>query len=144
MDFPGGSVIKDLQYRRCWKHRFYPWVGKIPWKRRWQPTPVLLTGKAHKQRTVNLQAPVHRITKSQAHLAAEHTGQIESSLKIHSSIFSMNPCTQAHGLWKGVTYDTTVSFTWASDPISPSSFISKAGMLIITPTSQDYCKNEME
>ena len=24
---------------------FHPWVGKIPWRREWQPTPVLLTGK---------------------------------------------------------------------------------------------------
>ena len=24
---------------------FYPWVGKIPWRRKWQPTPVLLPGK---------------------------------------------------------------------------------------------------
>ena len=26
---------------------FDPWVGKIPWRRKWQPTPVLLPGKAH-------------------------------------------------------------------------------------------------
>ena len=25
------------QYRRC---GFDPWVGKIPWRRKWQPTPV--------------------------------------------------------------------------------------------------------
>ena len=25
--------------------RFYPWVGKIPWSRKWQPTPVFLPGK---------------------------------------------------------------------------------------------------
>ena len=56
----------------------------------------------------------------------------------------MAPRAQAHGLWKGVTHDTTVSFTWASDPTSPGLFISKTGMLIITPTSQDYHKNEME
>ena len=23
------------------------WVGKIPWRRKWQPTPVFLTGKSH-------------------------------------------------------------------------------------------------
>ena len=27
--------------------RFNPWVGKIPWRRKWQPTPVLLPGKFH-------------------------------------------------------------------------------------------------
>ena len=24
---------------------FHPWVGKIPWSRKWQPTPVFLPGK---------------------------------------------------------------------------------------------------
>ena len=23
-----------------------PWIGKIPWRRAWQPTPVLLTGES--------------------------------------------------------------------------------------------------
>ena len=27
-----------------------PWVGKIPWRRKWQPTPVSLAGKSHGQR----------------------------------------------------------------------------------------------
>ena len=31
---------------------FNPWVGKIPWRRKWQPTPVLLPGKSHGQRTL--------------------------------------------------------------------------------------------
>ena len=36
-------------YRRC---GFDPWVGKIPWKRAWQPTPVFLPGKSHGQRSL--------------------------------------------------------------------------------------------
>ena len=32
------------------RHRFDPWVGKIPWRRAWQPTPVFLPGKSHRQR----------------------------------------------------------------------------------------------
>ena len=30
--------------------RFDPWVGKIPWRRKWQPTLVFLSGKSHGQR----------------------------------------------------------------------------------------------
>ena len=26
------------------------WVRKIPWRRKWQPTPVFLPGKSHGQR----------------------------------------------------------------------------------------------
>ena len=29
--------------------RFDSWVGKIPWKRKWQPTPVFLPEKFHGQ-----------------------------------------------------------------------------------------------
>ena len=29
---------------------FDPWVGKIPWRRAWQPTPVFLSGEFHGQR----------------------------------------------------------------------------------------------
>ena len=30
----------------------FPWVGKIPWRRKWQPTPVFLPGKPHGQRSL--------------------------------------------------------------------------------------------
>ena len=38
--------------RQCRRHRrrgFRPWVRKIPWRRKWQPTPVSLPGKVHGQ-----------------------------------------------------------------------------------------------
>ena len=31
---------------------FDPWVGKIPWSRKWQPTPVFLPGECHGQRSL--------------------------------------------------------------------------------------------
>ena len=31
---------------------FDPWVGKIPWRRKWQPTPILLPGESHGQRSL--------------------------------------------------------------------------------------------
>ena len=37
------------QCRRC---KFNPWVRKIPWRRKWQPTPVFLSGKFHEQRSL--------------------------------------------------------------------------------------------
>ena len=37
---------------QCRRHRFYLWVGKIPWKRKWQPIPVFWPGKSHGQRTL--------------------------------------------------------------------------------------------
>ena len=34
------------------RHGFNPWFGKIPWRRKWQPTPVFLPGKYHGQRSL--------------------------------------------------------------------------------------------
>ena len=36
---------------QCGRPRFNPWVGKISWRRKWQPTPVFLPGKSHGQRS---------------------------------------------------------------------------------------------
>ena len=34
------------------RHLFDTWVGKIPWRRKWQPTPVFLPGKSHGQKSL--------------------------------------------------------------------------------------------
>ena len=31
------------------------WAGKIPWRRKWQPTPVFLPGESHGQRNATVQ-----------------------------------------------------------------------------------------
>ena len=48
------SVVKEstCQCRRFKRLHFYPWVGKIPWRRKWQPTPVFLPGESHGQRSM--------------------------------------------------------------------------------------------
>ena len=38
-----GGDIRDVG-------RFNPWVRKIPWRRKWQPTPVFLPRESHGQR----------------------------------------------------------------------------------------------
>ena len=46
--FPGGTIGKEPTCQ-CRKHKrceLDPWVGKIPWKRAWQPTPVFLPGES--------------------------------------------------------------------------------------------------
>ena len=52
--FPAGTGGKETAcecrgHRRC---RFSPWVGKIPWKRKWQPTPIFLPEKIPWQRSL--------------------------------------------------------------------------------------------
>ena len=52
--FPSDSVVKEsaCQYRRHGRCGFNPWVRKMAWKRKWQPTPVFLPGKSHGQRSL--------------------------------------------------------------------------------------------
>ena len=40
------------QCRSCWRSRFNPWVGEIPWSRKQQPTLVFLPEKSHGQRSL--------------------------------------------------------------------------------------------
>ena len=53
-DFPGGASSKApaCQFRRHKRHRFNCWIGKIPWRRAWQPSLVFLPGKSHGQRSL--------------------------------------------------------------------------------------------
>ena len=37
---------------QCRRHGFDSWVGKIPWRGKWQPTPVFLAGKSHGQKSL--------------------------------------------------------------------------------------------
>ena len=42
---------------QCGRLRFHPWVGKILWRREWQPIPVFLSGKSHGQRSLGGYSP---------------------------------------------------------------------------------------
>ena len=44
------QTIKHLP--KCMRPGFNPWVRKIPWRKKWQPTPVSLPGKCHGQRSL--------------------------------------------------------------------------------------------
>ena len=61
---------------QCRRHRFDPWVGKIPWRRKWQPTPVFLLGKIP---------------------WTEEPGGLRSRWKWSHSVVSNSLC--PHGLW---------------------------------------------
>ena len=44
--FPGGSDGKDSPAVQD------PWIRKIPWRRKWQPTPAILSREFHEQRSL--------------------------------------------------------------------------------------------
>ena len=49
MGFPGGLAVKNLPEMQI---MFDPWVGKIPWRRKWQPVSVFLPEKYDGQRSL--------------------------------------------------------------------------------------------
>ena len=53
-DFHGASLIAQLvkNLPAVRRPRFDSWVGNIPWRRKWQATPVILPGESHGQRSL--------------------------------------------------------------------------------------------
>ena len=67
------------------------WVRKIPWRRKWQPTPVLLTGKSHEWRSLVGYSPWGRKESDTTeqlhfHFTSPHTQRIERGIKSRSSL----------------------------------------------------------
>ena len=73
--FPDGTSGKEPACQ-CRRHRrcgFDPWVGKIPWRRAWQPTPALLPGEPMDRGVC--WATVHSIAESDITEVTYHAGR---------------------------------------------------------------------
>ena len=64
MGFSSGANGEEFVCR-CRRLRFNPWVGKTPWRRKWQPTPVFLPGESHGQRSLVGYSPWSRMSRTQ-------------------------------------------------------------------------------
>ena len=51
MGLPSWLIGKESA-SQFWRHEFDPWVGKMLWRRKWQPTPVFLPEEPHGQRSL--------------------------------------------------------------------------------------------
>ena len=67
------SKESTCQSRRL---RFYPWVRKIPLRRKWQPSPMFLLGKSHRQRRLVDYKQSMGLQKSQIDLVTTRTASI--------------------------------------------------------------------
>ena len=68
--FTSGASGKEsaCQCRMCGEVGFDLWVWKIPWRRKWQPTPVFLPGKSQGQRSLEGYSPWgHKGSDTSAH-----------------------------------------------------------------------------
>ena len=72
------------RHKRC---EFTPWIGKSPWRRAWQPTPVSLPGESHGQRSLAGYSPQGHKDSNWSNLAhthiAQRTSQVELVIKTH-------------------------------------------------------------
>ena len=61
------------QCRECKRHGCDPWVGKIPWRRKWQLTPVFLPGEFHGQSSLAGYSPRGRKESDKTEGLSTHT-----------------------------------------------------------------------
>ena len=98
MGFPGGARGKEPACH-CWRHkrlRFDSWVGRISWRRAWQPTPVFLPGESHGQRSLAGYSPQgHKETDTTE--ATQHTGVYVSYILICVSLMINDAFLCTHG-----------------------------------------------
>ena len=90
------SACQCKRHKRC---RFNPWVGKIPWRRAWHPTPVSLPGESHGQRSLAGYSPwSHK--ESDTTEATAHT-----LIYIHYSALKGKPVLTHAAVWMGTLYE---------------------------------------
>ena len=121
------------QCSKCRRHRFDSWVRKIPWRRVWHPTPVLLPGKSHGQRSLAGYVPLGRkesdtterlsstILYIHMNFLIIHRPRVSQSLKPHS--FSSTAMVGKSRSWSSQlssvcsTHDLRHHFHWAQDSV---------------------------
>ena len=70
--------VKSVSHKRCGSS---PWVGKIPWRRAWQPTLVFLPEESHGQRRLaGYSTESQRVRHNWSNVAHTHMRNIKSSL----------------------------------------------------------------
>ena len=129
-NMPGGllSWISSKEFAwQCRRHkrcRFDPWVGKIPWRREWQPTPILLLGESHGRGA--WWDTVHRVPKSQTWLSdfthftnaswyiyyTHHIFFIHSSVDRHLGCFHVWASVNSIAVKIGKYVSFWISFIW--------------------------------
>ena len=98
--FPGGSVVKNLPTKAgdtrdslslC---RLEPWVRKIPWRRKWQPTPVFLPGKSHGKGGYGLQGHKELDTAE----GTKHTGKCKY-VRLQKTCYTQQTISNSGSRW---------------------------------------------
>ena len=133
LGFPGGSADKEpacqcRRYKRC---RFSPPVGKIPWRRKRQPTPVFFHGEFHGQRILASYSPwgCKESDMTEHALTHTHTRALGEG-KGNPLQYSFMENSMDRRSWQVTVHGVAKSRTWLS-------------MHLHTHTQEPYYKNWM-
>ena len=99
------------------RHGFDPWVGKIPWRRKWQPTPVFLPEESHRQRSLaGLQSiGSKRVGYHWSDLACTHAQNLMSTCCVAD--FVLEPHIACKPLWEGHYISFNRWGNWGSERV---------------------------
>ena len=116
--FPWWVSGKELTCQ-CNRHGFDPWVRKIPWRRKWQPTPVFFPGKFHGQRSLAGYSPWgqkrvgHNLATKQQQPKVDY---MVKKFKAYKAVFNENHFRYQHFPFKCRTshsyYDMVHNILW--------------------------------
>ena len=96
LGFPGDSAGEESACH-CRRLGFDPWVRKIPWRRKWQPTPIILPGESHGQRNLVGYNPPgrERVKHDLATKQQQPTENHDSKRYMHSNVY----CSTIYNSW---------------------------------------------
>ena len=127
LGFPGGSGVKNLL--QCRRYRFYSWVGKIPYRRKWQCTPVFLPGKSHRFPEELGMLQFMGLQKSQTWLSDYTT--VTTCLTNYALVTVKNQCGRRTRWWKS-------KWTWSTSLSTDSSGIHLQTQKCLQNTSWEW------
>ena len=104
-----GGKEPACQSRKCKRQGFNPWVGTIPWRREWQPTPVFLPGESHGQRNLVGYSPWGRKELDTTEWLNHHGGSSP-----HPDMFK-NTASWRYVVWLGMTIKDHILFPCGHD-----------------------------
>ena len=104
------QLVRNLP--SCRRRGFYPWVGKTPCRKAWQPTPVFLPGESHGQRSLEGYNPWGRKESDMTERLSTHS-LIDSPKSVNNFLLPPQQMTMS----LVVLNNTNVSYLrfWKSD-----------------------------
>ena len=104
--------------------QFNPWVGKVPWRRAWQPTLIFLPEKSHRQRILAGYSPCGCKESDTTQQQSTPTHEASESAPLQIASKAIPPvqlqAAPATGISPGAPWDLTPRELWCLDPATGS------------------------